>query len=1248
MEKRYLEQTVDFLGFLGAKLRDLKGYSTLANEILQNADDAPDVTTVTFDINEMALFVENNGSFRERDFQRLRNIAAGAKRLELNTIGIFGIGFLSVYQITDNPIIVSAGKKWTFYPEAEENQRIIEIDCQDYGKTYFGFPWARDPNAPVRTALKLEHITEKSIENLSHDLQTTLPASIIFLRKIENIMVKDKGKIVQTIARKPVEDQKQIFLINDKPVTWFRIKTNSDKTAAELRQKFSFHIEEKKESIVEIAFPEQIFGFQGKFYAFLPTSHTTSLPFHIDADFFTSSDRKRVLFENDYQALWNESAITAAAHALVENLDNISMFLGHKGFWEFLERIYGAYRESVEGHNTPIVRKIWEILQSKLSQKEIVYTTTNEWAHAKDVYLPQNPREYELSYVFEQLGLKLVHQDIHDKSQIMQHDSINIALLGPYELARALKANHFDLPRDIEQAPDWFQKQDGRAKLAIEIEWLLQRQNAEDLKPAKEELQSCCIAISYVNKLNAPKSLWKASKQEIEIFGALNLAFVFSSDKNPPGIANLINDFDVNAAIDVINLGIRDIFDGTNNNKLEEYWNENPQSIINLIEWFDQKKSVIKNNHELLNSIRKLPIWPSGSKLYPLEKLYSPGNFEEPINITSIIDSSILNNYRDLLKILNIEKLNVVNYVKNFVPEYFKRHKKLSLARTQALVMFLARNLGEFYGEDDIKNIYQNLPIVECDDGICRKATDVYFYNQDVSTIFGKLVHQVKQSVEKRKSLFELYKWLNITSIPKSTDIINRVLKVTKQEPDFESRKVTQKVFAFLVMNWKDMSETGKNEYKILQTEKWLPAQDDFAKWYSPSQLYTTFNAYLFKSQAKFLDIEKQKSYGAFIRFLGIPSKPDCKKVVSHLMNCIKNDEKVNVLIYRYLNKCVDDSAINMLMGKPCIYLQNTGYLKASQVFLGKHDFGNYRVQLDSRWYNYVDILKKMGVREEPGKTDAIDVILEISGRKSNQSNPLDNETLRIINYCFQILNHTPIDSIDKIKGKKVIPDKKNILTKPEIIFFDDRPGLSSQFDKRVQNNFIPINHATFNAMNSAGVRLLSEAVRFKLLDCENQTRDEDLQDKIRQRMNLILRVFSSVQYTVGFGNGLKFLENLKVLKASSLMIEFDLKFHNRLVKSKPDKVNAYLDKNKNILYYLDSKNNIPWYAIAREIAYALNPYINAGQLSPGIKEVLSAPSARHASYILDELGFISIKKTDQAAKSLAGGILIESGVVNK
>src|SRR4051794_15032503 len=116
----YLRQTVDFLGFLSSKLRDLRGYATLAHELTQNADDAPGVTSLTFDVRRDALVVENDGSFRDKDFNRMQVIAGGGKREEEDTTGAFGIGFIAVYQVTDRPEIRSAGRRWVLRPDELE------------------------------------------------------------------------------------------------------------------------------------------------------------------------------------------------------------------------------------------------------------------------------------------------------------------------------------------------------------------------------------------------------------------------------------------------------------------------------------------------------------------------------------------------------------------------------------------------------------------------------------------------------------------------------------------------------------------------------------------------------------------------------------------------------------------------------------------------------------------------------------------------------------------------------------------------------------------------------------------------------------------------------------------------------------------------------------------------------------------------------------------------------------------------
>ena len=198
---RYISRAVEHLGFLETHLRDLTGFTSLAYELIQNADDAEGATWMVFDVEETELIVDNDGVFsacedpavRECsfpdhlcDFHSFRRIAAGDKRERAGTTGAFGVGFTAVYQITDAPELLSAGRHWLVDELAVEDQRIYECEgcekclARDLPGTRFIFPWART-KSELRKALRCGVVRATDISRFAIEIEAVVPTAMLFL-----------------------------------------------------------------------------------------------------------------------------------------------------------------------------------------------------------------------------------------------------------------------------------------------------------------------------------------------------------------------------------------------------------------------------------------------------------------------------------------------------------------------------------------------------------------------------------------------------------------------------------------------------------------------------------------------------------------------------------------------------------------------------------------------------------------------------------------------------------------------------------------------------------------------------------------------------------------------------------------------------------------------------------------------------------------------------------------------------------
>ncbi|XP_073512658.1 sacsin-like [Phyllobates terribilis] len=125
-------------------LREYSEQVELFKEMIQNADDA-DATTCHFlvdmrqnsevrkklidpgmdDCHGPALWSYNNSKFTDADFTNIIRIGAATKETQVQKIGKFGLGFNTVYHLTDVPSIMSGSKVLIFDPNANHLQKHI-------------------------------------------------------------------------------------------------------------------------------------------------------------------------------------------------------------------------------------------------------------------------------------------------------------------------------------------------------------------------------------------------------------------------------------------------------------------------------------------------------------------------------------------------------------------------------------------------------------------------------------------------------------------------------------------------------------------------------------------------------------------------------------------------------------------------------------------------------------------------------------------------------------------------------------------------------------------------------------------------------------------------------------------------------------------------------------------------------------------------------------------------------------------
>ena len=354
-------------------LRDYTDGITIVKELLQNADDAEatevnlcydtrrhdvDPTTLVFSgmakCNGPALVVHNNAVFKKEDFENIQKLAGATKKDKPLKIGKFGVGFCSVYHITDVPSFVSQEYLYVFDPTLQYLEKNIQDRSRPgkrlkytgkiaasriskqltpyiglYGfelkKIYDGTMF-RLPFRSSSSDLSSIMYTGNHIDRLKEDIEKYGSKLLLFLQNVKHITFSrfDEGdespKMVLDIHKETLQSPTV-----DTRILSIRVHATTDTVSDNVcHWLVGFHAvkvdfnEQQRDVTASVACQMQVSSpperhqysvkpIEGEVFCFLPLALPSGIPCHISANFAVSNNRTGIQSSEDHNSETNEA-----------------------------------------------------------------------------------------------------------------------------------------------------------------------------------------------------------------------------------------------------------------------------------------------------------------------------------------------------------------------------------------------------------------------------------------------------------------------------------------------------------------------------------------------------------------------------------------------------------------------------------------------------------------------------------------------------------------------------------------------------------------------------------------------------------------------------------------------------------------------------------------------------------------------------------------------------------------------------
>lgn len=1226
---------VSIPGTINGALNNLGTYESMTLELLQNAEDSKS-RSVRFEISDEALIITTDSLFVScRDFKlaecsmrednplemcdwhRLREIASGDKPHSVEQkIGRFGIGFVSVYQVTDSPEIRSAGRGLKFHPLMKQ----VQFLKTEIPGTEIRLPWAVDPESKMRRALTYgETVDLSKLDEMAQRISAKVENSLIFLSNVSSVEIARNSKILQkcVISKKNSEEKSIHFTSDGRVENWYLLDVDAEPEFTSLENQYVELARHGRRKTVQIAVPiDANKDSPGRIFAFLPTEVEIEIPVCINGDFFIDTNRKDVRFEGSdaskAESVWNATILKVAAKSLSLRVRELHDRLGDQRFWNLVNSCLGLATRAREAVNSisPSFETFWVEMKNEIPNHALVLCEGEgeQLFPVKQVLVVDGENLTRKKASLVDLGLHPIHRKLARYLDV-------ITLLGAQkvELGVIVKA--------MEQC-EWIKLASNQDQISLDVFEARFRPLQELLNDYLPKFQKTSLDDLMILRL---KALTFVVTDNFRVVSPRN-CFALEEQIKTNDFAFLFPD------IRIASTGMRDLSSvwglctQLTLGKLVQLVAERLLSQTNgkqakvLEKIYDLFFDITYNRHiqeDDFRELSELAMWPSmNGSLISRNDGKVLGEFSDPLKIAQIVNIAALSekHRKFFIDRLKAQTLNIKNYILEILPAFFSTEQN-SIEKSDYRKLFLElSNQPKVFDDPQILKALRAANIVPTHGKTFCTPSQVVFYDRKIAELFGSDfdLWLDESYISKEPRVKQLFQKLGVQAQPSVEQLIALWLKIVSARISPTRRNQVGKILAILAeKNESASGESFERELERVKDQHCLPASGDDSSWRRPSELYSPEYAKHFSTQRNALVVglpdASRKTLAFVVNKLGVKAEPELKLVLSHIETCRLQKYPLDNSIYTYLNmvakrtaNVADQSELKKLRDTP-IYLIGKDYLKPSQLYFEEpHLDKPWAYKVAGTLLDFKELLALTGVKTRPGSRDYVEVLRELRDFASGHPERiLRDEHSNVYKQCMKQLNwlreRGEIDeSLAVLQQENLYLSREKRFVAKRAIFIPDSEWFSKQFQGVFDEYIVEYSELFPQLLAELEIPYVSKSIDAKRGEIKGSpVRKATTQKSLNDRGECIRRILSALKGDTDPG---EFWNAVEVYEVQEVQSHWNLRFSSGTSKSQIITTPVFYDQAKRELYIASGNSkvgsSVDWLELFQELLHQVMPAV--------------------------------------------------------